>query len=49
MKGTFEDRTTRITANDQVLRDDLHRVRKTTTPAGKALKDQASKYSRKLK
>lgn len=34
MKGSFEDRGLRITARDQVLRDDLHRVRKMTTAAG---------------
>jgi len=34
MKSTFEDRGLRITENDTVLRDDLHRVRKVTTAAG---------------
>lgn len=34
MKSHFEDRGLRITENDTVLRDDLHRVRKTTTAAG---------------
>lgn len=34
MKQAFEERTVRIPANDYVLRDDLHRIRKSTTPAG---------------
>ncbi len=34
IKQAFEERSVRIPPNNYTLRDDLHRVRKTTTPAG---------------
>ena len=34
MKQAFEERSLRIPANNYALRDDLHRVRKSATPAG---------------